>query len=148
LRLRLRLGRTVRSAGSIIPRQALPQKDSAWKLCGNTGNSDDVCGACFHHDEMKTFGKTCQGNVLLQENDHGLWFEVDLQDSPMARQVVRYMKIGKMRFSSASVMTGERRLVKHRGKPVIEHTVIKRLDHISLTCTPAFVGTSARLVSD
>lgn len=98
---------------------------------------DDVLGL-VDHDVSKVLGRTSNGTLRLESDDHGLAFEIDLPDTTLARDVRALVARGDLTGMSFTAATGE----VERAAGGVVHRKFKRLIDVSVVTMPAYAGTS------
>lgn len=97
---------------------------------------DDVV-ATVNHDMSQILGRTASGTLRLDQDDHGLAFEVDLPDTQLGRDVRELVKRGDLRGMSFTAQVGD----VERAKDGVIHRQFKRLVDVSVVTAPAYEGT-------
>ncbi|MFE9026235.1 HK97 family phage prohead protease [Streptomyces iakyrus] len=108
--------------------------------------------ATFNHDSSALLGRTSSGTLRVGEDREGGWYEIDLPDTTVGRDVAELLKRGDLRGSSFTFRVldgGQRRADEDdpdTGLPVREITAMDVVELGPVT-NPAYPTTQAALRS-
>lgn len=107
-------------------------------------NNNDI-RALFNHDWNMVLGRTKAGTLKLEQDDHGLKFEVELPDTTFARDLIESLKRGDInQCSFGFIPTAEE--WDYSVEPA--HRTITKVDlfEVSVVSIPAYDDTEVSLV--
>jgi hypothetical protein len=108
--------------------------------------------ATFNHDTRSLLGRTSSGTLRVGEDREGGWYEIDLPDTTVGRDVAELLKRGDLRGSSFTfrVLDGGQRRADdddpETGLPVREVTAMDVVE-LGPVVNPAYLTTQASLRS-
>lgn len=107
---------------------------------------DDV-RALFNHSPDSVLGRTASGTLRIGEDDQGLWYEIDLPDTTLGRDLAELVRRGDVSQSSFgfTVLDDERKIEDGEYVRVIK--AVKRLYDVSPVTYPAYTQTTAKVRS-
>ncbi len=106
------------------------------------GNSDIRC--LFDHDWSKVLGRTKSGTLRLEEDDHGLRFEVELPNTTVASDLTASMARGDINQCSFGFVPTEETW-DYNSDPVQRTITEVELFEVSIVSLPAYQDTEAAL---
>lgn len=103
--------------------------------------------ARFNHDDNGLLGTTDAGTVTLRADGTGLWYDVDLPDTTVGRDVAVLAKRGDLRFSSFAFRTiTDEWDVTEDGFPLRTLTGVQLVD-VAPVVTPAYLDSTTGMRS-
>lgn len=108
------------------------------------GRDNDI-RALFNHDWNMVLGRTKAGTLKLEEDDHGLKFEVELPDTTFARDLIESIKRGDINQCSFGFIPTEETW-DYSVEPA--HRTIHKVElfEVSVVSIPAYEDTEVSLV--
>ena len=106
-------------------------------------NSDIRC--LFDHQWSKVLGRTKSGTLALEEDDHGLKFEVRLPNTSIARDLAESLARGDINQCSFGFVRTEESW-DYNSEPVVRTISEVDLYEVSIVSLPAYDDTEAALV--
>lgn len=108
------------------------------------GKDNDI-RALFNHDWNNVLGRTKAGTLKLEEDDHGLKFEVELPNTSVARDLVESLKRGDInQCSFGFIPTAEE--WDYSVEPAHRTITKVELFEVSVVSIPAYDDTEVSLV--
>ncbi len=112
----------------------------------DTLKSDTEVVANIDHDKRRTFAKSSSGDLLLQEDEHGLFATCYLPKNKLGDEVYRDVENGKLNGASFMFATRSAKWVDGQLPLCNLQSVI--LDDVCLTDNPYYPGTEVHLRSN
>lgn len=106
-------------------------------------NSDRDVTALFEHERVMLLGRRSSGTLRLQEDNDGLYYEIDLPDTTVGRDLAALLQRGDITGSSFGFLEPKQRWAENEHGYPVRHVTELTLDHISPVATPAYPTTSA-----
>lgn len=109
--------------------------------------SDGDIRALINHDWSNVIGRTKSGTLRLEEDSHGLKFEVELPNTSAARDLVESMERGDIDQCSFGFWVDEgKEAWDYSVEPAIRTLIEVELYEISVVSLPAYEDTEVSLV--
>lgn len=103
-------------------------------------SSPDVV-ATFNHEPSALLGRTTSGTLKLEDRSDGLWFSVELPDSPTGSTVREAVRRGDASGASFRFVVG-----RHRWAGEVRHVEqVAELRDVAVVVTPAYAGPRVEL---
>ncbi|PCS02038.1 hypothetical protein RR45_GL000746 [Lactococcus chungangensis CAU 28 = DSM 22330] len=99
----------------------------------------------FDHQWSKVLGRTKSGTLALEEDDHGLKFEVRLPNTSIARDLAESLARGDINQCSFGFVPTEESW-DYNSEPVVRTISEVDLYEVSIVSLPAYDDTEAALV--
>lgn len=122
--------------------EGLEEKISPGAFSRALSNSDVRC--LFDHDWGKVLGRSKSGTLHLEEDDHGLKFEVELPNTTVAKDLIESMKRGDINQCSFGFVPTEENW-DYNCDPVLRTINEVELFEVSIVSLPAYQDTEASL---
>lgn len=122
--------------------EGLEEKISPGAFSRALSNSDVRC--LFDHDWGKVLGRSKSGTLHLEEDDHGLKFEVELPNTTVAKDLIESMKRGDINQCSFGFIPTEETW-DYNCDPVLRTVNEVELFEVSIVSLPAYQDTEASL---
>lgn len=102
--------------------------------------------ALWQHDPAQVLGRQASGTLRLRSDEHGLWYEVDLPDTTLGRDVLELVSRGDIDGSSFAFAPGETRYDAATG--TVHQLRVDRVMDVSPVTYPAYAGSSVQARSE
>jgi len=109
-----------------------------------TAISDSDVRCLFDHDWGKVLGRTKSGTLKLEEDDHGLRFEVELPKTSVADDLIESMNRGDINQCSFGFWPTKESF-DYSATPVVRTIEEVELYEVSIVSLPAYEDTEATL---
>ncbi|QIL49861.1 HK97 family phage prohead protease [Weissella coleopterorum] len=102
--------------------------------------------ALYGHDYSNVLGRVSAGTLRLSVDDKGLYFELDVPDTSLGRDIYTQIKLGNLQGMSFGMIVAEGgdKWVYEDGKPVRTVTQIDKLKEISVVSVPAYEASTVQ----
>lgn len=107
--------------------------------------SGDDISAIFEHETRMLLGRTSAGTLRLHEDNQGVYYEVDLPDTTVGRDLATLLKRGDITGSSFGFTEGVSNWSQNEHNYPVRSITDLKLHHISPVTTPAYPTATAEV---
>lgn len=110
-----------------------------------TTNPDVI--AVFNHSEDKLLGRTASGTLRLREDEKGLWVEIDLPDTELAKEIKELVSRGDLNGMSFRFHALDETFDTLPDGSTLRTVLEAEIYDVSVVTVPAYRNTSVELRS-